>query len=68
MTISELIDQLEDLKHDHGDLHVSIAIQPNYPMICGLRHVKPNDGGIVIAAGDAHGYANSDVYGGEDDE
>lgn len=66
MTISELIEQLEDLKHDHGDLSVSIAIQPNYPMICGFHRVLANDGGIVIAAGEAHGYANGDVYGGED--
>tara|TARA_R110000822_G_scaffold143419_3_gene281678 strand:- start:3250 stop:3456 length:207 start_codon:yes stop_codon:yes gene_type:complete len=68
MKISELIEQLEDLKHDHGDLSVSIAIQPNYPLICGIARIRPNDGGIVIAAGEAHGYANSDVYGGEDNE
>ena len=68
MTINELIEQLEDLRDEHGNLSMSIAIQPTYPMICGIVRVKPNDGGIVIAAGEAHGYANSDVYGGEDNE
>ena len=68
MTISELIEELEDLQSEHGDLNVSIAIQPNYPLICSLRHITPNDGGIVIAAGEAHGYANGDVYGAEDNE
>ena len=66
MTISELIQELEDLEAEHGDLSVSIAIQPTYPLICGVHDVLANDGGIVIAAGDAHGYANSDVYGRED--
>lgn len=66
MQISELIQELEDLQAEHGDLSISIAIQPNYPLICGVQRVLANDGGIVIAAGEAHGYANSDVYGGED--
>ena len=66
MYISTLIQELEDLQAEHGDLAISIAIQPTYPMICGVHAVLPNDGGIVIAAGEAHGYANSDVYGGED--
>ena len=66
MQISELIQELEDLQAEYGDLSVSIAIQPTYPLICGVHDVLANDGGIVIAAGEAHGYANGDVYGGED--
>lgn len=66
MYISTLIEELERLEEEHGDLSVSIAIQPTYPLICGVHAVLANDGGIVIAAGESHGYANRDVYGGED--
>ena len=67
MTITELIERLEELREEHGDLSVGAVIQPHYPMCARIQRVVPSDGAIAIAVEDPHGYANDNVFIGDDE-
>lgn len=39
MTITELIERLEDVRDDEGDIEVAIAYQPTWPLGAGVANV-----------------------------
>lgn len=80
MTLTELIDRLEDLREDlqTGELEVRGVLQPNYPLIARIDAITAivdsgDKDGVFIGLGEAKEYASSlhysdDIVSADEDE
>ena len=62
MTVSDLIDALESVRYEHGNIEVQIAIQPNWPLKARIANVTAVDGSGYIACREASEYAPREAW------
>jgi hypothetical protein len=74
MTLSELIERLEEIRDDYdvsGDTPIRGAFQPSYPLIAGIAAITTvidddaDNAGIYIALGDGCNYGSRDLWNDE---
>lgn len=70
MTLDELIDRLQEIRDEHGDVEVRGVFQPNYPLLADISAVTTiiEDGEIEVFIGLADGREYGDSRHYEDDE
>ena len=67
LTVSELKEMLEDYEAEgKGDLLVSVAVQPNYPMSAEVAAVTRVGDRLYIAAAEQDEYITKKAWGEED--
>jgi len=65
MTISELIEKLEDAMAETGDIEVQMVYQQNYPLCTEIKGLSfgPDDGDgiltVFVVAGQSAGYGST---------
>ena len=56
MTLSEFIEELQDIQDERGDVEVRIAHQPSWPLRCSVHSIKWTEGKVWVVASSGHPY------------
>lgn len=62
MTVSDLIDMLEDVRIEYGDIDVKIAMQPSWPLEARVKNVTAIEGTCYVACSEPGDYAPREAW------
>lgn len=65
--IDDLIEQLETIREEQGNLPVRGAFQPRRPIAANIRGLKMLDGELFVVLGREQSYTESKLWGGQHD-